>query len=102
MMLTYTNISEEDLKRVDGIIWGHFGSSNWCFSNQTTWAGVVVVHAKPGESINRDAFNRGKVFENLKTFSFEKYARVAAPQVESALRQFVQDPDVIAVTHDED
>ena len=76
-MLTYTNISEEDLKRVDGIIWGHFGSSNWCFSNQTTWAGVVVVHAKPGETINRDAFNRGKVFENLKKFSFENIRRAA-------------------------
>ena len=98
VMLRWVNISEEDLGRVDGIVWAHLESTNWIFSNQATWAGVVVVNTKPDFSINRDAFSRGKLFDNLRKFGLGGYARVPAPQVESALRQFVQHPDVKSVT----
>ena len=52
VMLRYHNIFDEDLKRADGIIWNHLKSNNWTFINPDKWAGVLVVHAKAGSSIN--------------------------------------------------
>ena len=98
MMLRFHNISGEDLKIADGIVWGHLESSNWLFSNSETWAGVLVAHAKAGSSINRDAFTRGALFDNLKIHGVANFSRVPAPQVEAALRQFVENPNVISVT----
>ena len=78
-MLRFHNISEYDLKRVDGIVWGHLESSNWIFSNSDTWAGVLVANAKAGSSINRDAFSRGALFDSLKKWGFGNFSRVPAP-----------------------
>ncbi len=102
VMLRFHNISEYDLKRVDGIVWGHLESSNWIFSNSDTWAGVLVANAKAGSSINRDAFSRGALFDSLKKWGFGNFSRVPAPQVEAALRQFVQNPSVMSVTCSEE
>ena len=60
------------------------------------------MNAKSGSSINRDAFSRGKLFDNLKKFGLGNYSRIPAPQVEIALREFVKAPEVCSVTADED
>ena len=102
ILIEYHKVSKAQLLEIDGMIYNKIAAGCHLFHDAERWNAMVLVTAKNAEKINRDAFRRGSLFNELKQLEYNEFSTVAQNRIDYVLNSFLKRPDVYSVTDCDD
>ena len=102
LLIEYHKVSEETLKVIDALVYNKTGAGCHLFHDTERWNAMVLVTAKNGNTLNRDTFRRGTLYNDLKGLEFNDFSTVAQNRIDNVLNSFLKRPEVRSVTYCEE